>query len=471
MFKIKKNKSILFLVGLFSIFITKVKADIQCFKVPQNKSLLLSASNKYSPDLKWETADKSIASVDDKGIVTGVSQGKTEVKVINLKNNLNEISYIVEVTEQEPIRTFGLSSNLVVANGIFQAKLFTPKNVDAVKFLVTGKNYRKEFFIDKKGEKIKNNLFWKKDIKIQSEGVYHIEAYSKTNGKWKTCDEGKCDLKVVKKYNTNGTFLEEKRISENCENFIKSFEGFVPDVYKDVAGYLTIGYGKLILPYDLFYDNISKEEGNLIFLKGLNDKFSKPLNKFLMDNKIKCGQNQFDALLSFTYNLGIGWLSSENKIKKTILDSRIINKVIFGNVNASNGIYLRKTLDTTLDPIGKLKYGDTVTILSEEKENGNWYRVATESGEKGFCHSDYLKLNSVNVDKIDLDKIDKNEFITYFSKYHHAGGECYWGLLKRRFSELDIFFDGKYAKDIGQYKVSDFKYEIPECIKNKILNK
>ena len=304
-------------------------------------------------------------------------------------------------------------------------------------------------------------------MKIQPEGIYKIEVFSKINNQWKTCSEGTCGVKILKKYNAENTFLGEKRVSRKCENFIKSFEGFVPNVYKDVAGYFTIGYGKLLLPYDVFYDNVSKEESNLIFLKSLNKNFSTPLNKFLLNNKIKCSQNQFDALLSFTYNLGIGWLSSENKIKSTILDSQTVNTAILGKVTSSNGIYLRKTPDTTLKPTGVLRCGDVVTILSEEKVNEKWYKVSTELGKTGFCCADYLKLNTVNTSEIDLDKIDSEEFINYFSKYHHASGKCYVGLLKRRFCELDIFFKGKYIS-VSDCKLSNFDYAIPDCMKNKI---
>ena len=372
MIRFKKSKMILFLVCVFSIFITKVKADIRCFKVPQNKSLLLSNSSKYSPDLKWKTADKSIANVNEYGIVTGVSQGKTEIKMTNLKNS-TVTGYDIEIIEEEPIRTFGISSNLVASNENFQAEVFTPKNAVAVKFLVTGKNYKREFVVNKKEKEQRGSFLWKKDLKIQPEGIYKIEVFSKINNKWKTCSEGTCGVKILKKYNAENTFLGEKRVSRKCENFIKSFEGFVPNVYKDVAGYFTIGYGKVLLPYD----DVSKEESNLIFLKSLNKNFSTPLNKFLLNNKIKCSQNQFDALLSFTYNLGIGWLSSKNKIKSTILDSQTVNTAILGKVTSSNGIYLRKTPDTTLKPTGVLRCGDVVTILSEEKVTEKWYKVST----------------------------------------------------------------------------------------------
>ena len=108
-----------------------------------------------------------------------------------------------------------------------------------------------------------------------------------------------------------------------------------------------------------------------------------------------------------------------------------------------------------------------VTILSEEKVNKKWYKVSTELSKTGFCCADYLKLNTVNTSEIDLDKIDSEEFVNYFSKYHNAGRKCCILLLKRRFCELDIFFKGKYIS-VSDCKLSNFDYAIPDCMKNKI---
>ena len=95
MIRFKKSKMILFLVCVFSIFITKVKADIRCFKVPQNKSLLLSNSSKYSPDLKWKTADKSIANVNEYGIVTENNE-EALYEAVNNKSILLNCAYMGE---------------------------------------------------------------------------------------------------------------------------------------------------------------------------------------------------------------------------------------------------------------------------------------------------------------------------------------------------------------------------------------
>ena len=89
------------------------------------------------------------------------------------------------------------------------------------------------------------------------------------------------------------------RISEKGIYLIKKYEGVRLDSYYCPAGILTIGYGHTGL--DVF-DNqkISIDEAERLLIKDLV-KFEKIVNKRL---KITQNQNQFDALVSHTYNTG-----------------------------------------------------------------------------------------------------------------------------------------------------------------------
>lgn len=96
---------------------------------------------------------------------------------------------------------------------------------------------------------------------------------------------------------------------------IKEFEGFEPKVYKCPAGYDTIGYGTVIDTAEekyLLEKTISKEEAEVLLRKDL-DYFEKCVNKLL---KSSVSQNQYDAVLSFTYNCGPGNLKSSTLLKK-----------------------------------------------------------------------------------------------------------------------------------------------------------
>ena len=97
---------------------------------------------------------------------------------------------------------------------------------------------------------------------------------------------------------------------------IKSFEGFYSKPYLDPIGIPTIGYGAT------YYPNKKKVT---MKDKPLTEKEASDLLKEMMttyENDVKrlvkreLNQNQFDALVSFTYNLGSTNLGKSTLLKK-----------------------------------------------------------------------------------------------------------------------------------------------------------
>lgn len=105
------------------------------------------------------------------------------------------------------------------------------------------------------------------------------------------------------------------RPSPTCINLIKQFEGFRSKPYKCSAGIPTIGYGST------FYLNgekvtmkdspISKEFAEDLLLATVTS-FSSQINPLLT---IELPQHQYDALVSFTYNVGISAFSKSTMLK------------------------------------------------------------------------------------------------------------------------------------------------------------
>jgi lysozyme len=94
------------------------------------------------------------------------------------------------------------------------------------------------------------------------------------------------------------------KTSKKGIDFITSFEGWSAKPYLDSAKIPTIGYGNTFYPdgqkVTMKDPAISKEKGLELFLNILQ-KFEKIVNSKL---KIAVNQNQFDALVSHTYNTG-----------------------------------------------------------------------------------------------------------------------------------------------------------------------
>jgi len=96
--------------------------------------------------------------------------------------------------------------------------------------------------------------------------------------------------------------------SANAYDLIEASEGFSPVVYACSAGHATIGYGHKLhsgpptafdrsLLWTLDHANIILELDTLVSAQAVTNLVKVPLN-----------QNQFDALVSWTFNLGVGWL-------------------------------------------------------------------------------------------------------------------------------------------------------------------
>jgi len=105
------------------------------------------------------------------------------------------------------------------------------------------------------------------------------------------------------------------QISQNGLNLIQHFEGLRLASYQDSVGVWTIGYGTTCYPDGR---PVHKNETCTVEQAGaylLSDvaKFVAGVNKYV---KVPLNQNQFDALVSFAYNLGLGSLYSSTLLKK-----------------------------------------------------------------------------------------------------------------------------------------------------------
>lgn len=91
---------------------------------------------------------------------------------------------------------------------------------------------------------------------------------------------------------------------------VKGFEGFSPKAYLCPAGVPTIGYGHTgnIKPTD----TITQQEAEELLKKDL-EKFESGVKKAV---KVPLNENQLAALVSFTYNVGLGAFNNSTLLKQ-----------------------------------------------------------------------------------------------------------------------------------------------------------
>lgn len=134
------------------------------------------------------------------------------------------------------------------------------------------------------------------------------------------------------------------RISEEGKDLIKSFEGCRLNAYKCSAGVPTIGYG------NTYYPNGDKVQMNdVITLEQAIELFDDLIVRYerIVNSKLKVEvkQNEFDALVSHTYNTGgsstlfklVNMKADKDKIKNWFT-----TKYITANGKRLKGLVIRR---------------------------------------------------------------------------------------------------------------------------------
>ncbi|AXE28664.1 muraminidase [Chromobacterium phragmitis] len=98
--------------------------------------------------------------------------------------------------------------------------------------------------------------------------------------------------------------------SDNGVNLIKRFEGLRLQAYQDAVGVWTIGYGHTG-PEVHAGLCVSDEQAEQLLRQDLS-RFEQGVASLV---KVALNQNQFDALISFSYNLGLGNLQSSTLLR------------------------------------------------------------------------------------------------------------------------------------------------------------
>lgn len=111
-----------------------------------------------------------------------------------------------------------------------------------------------------------------------------------------------------------GLFLMTKSMGESGRDLIKRLEGYSSFIYLDSARNPTIGYGHKLLPgeSEKFKNGITKQHAeNLLTqdmqfaINAVNYYVTRPLS-----------QTQFDALVSFVYNVGAQAFANSTLLKR-----------------------------------------------------------------------------------------------------------------------------------------------------------
>ncbi len=92
---------------------------------------------------------------------------------------------------------------------------------------------------------------------------------------------------------------------------IKKSEGFRDHIYRDVAGFPTIGYGHLLKPDEAFPNGVTESQAASILAADVQQA-EQAVSRLV---KVALTQGQFDALVDFCFNLGAGRLAGSTLLR------------------------------------------------------------------------------------------------------------------------------------------------------------
>ena len=101
------------------------------------------------------------------------------------------------------------------------------------------------------------------------------------------------------------------KFSATGMELLKRSEGFRSRVYRDVAGFPTIGYGHRLLHPESFPNGIDEPQAANLLAVDVRDA-EQAVERLV---EVPLTQGQFDALVDFCFNLGAGRLASSSLLK------------------------------------------------------------------------------------------------------------------------------------------------------------
>ena len=192
-----------------------------------------------------------------------------------------------------------------------------------------------------------NHWFYAYKESVPSQGVYQgmiaIDCTIEIDGKSYSFDK-------------DGHWIENASlVSDECINFIKAWEGFYPNKYVDCVGVLTQGYGLTGDEIKDLPDTITEKQASDILKDLVNNKYAKVIKQDLDSKGITLKQNEFDALVSFTYNCGTSALLGSTLYKNICAGVRDVNTIKSNFQAWSNGggkrlegLYRRRTKEANM---------------------------------------------------------------------------------------------------------------------------
>lgn len=155
------------------------------------------------------------------------------------------------------------------------------------------------------------------------------------------------------KFDSNGAWIRSF-VSDECIDFIKSWEGYFAEPYIDCVGVKTLGYGMTGNEIEDL-ESVTEEQATQMLKDWINNKYAPGIKSDLDCKGITLKQNEFDALVSFAYNCGTAGLLGSTLYKNVVAGIRNVTTITANFQAWSNGggrriegLYRRRTKEAAM---------------------------------------------------------------------------------------------------------------------------
>ena len=453
--------------------------SVSSVDLAQYKTIYIQAS--ASGSVTWESSDASVATakagVSGQLFIYGAAPGTAKITAKSA-NGTALATVSVTVSAPEAVRFAYTTPNIITAGASFNLKAVTDTQKSAVRFEIDGVGTYDTTSYDSESQGDNNVRIFSASATISTPGTYTVRAYSSSGGGYSS-DYREFTILVVSTTDSDTTTGESRRVSDSMLDNIASYEGYVPQVSPDtLAGNIpTVGYGYVVSKNTTFYNNLTRSEAKAMLADTVNrGSYTTEINRFISSNGLLMSQCQFDALASFSYNVGAGyWNGSGDCYVRTVIMNTVVPPQDLSSSNPYGGKVTASTLPMYQDhsasstQITTLKISTSVNILDYYRDSStkqSWYKVSA-SGKSGWVRAGDVAFNSTSGLTHDLNYVDAYTFGSNLLDWHVAGGNCYIGLYYRRLAEAKVFSYGNYAEaspSNGNYKKNTYGYKVPSCL-------
>ena len=197
-------------------------------------------------------------------------------------------------------------------------------------------------------------------LQIDNKWFYLYEESDASQAQYKGACAINCTLTINGKkqsFDEHGVWIENTAgsVSDKGIDFIKSWEGFYPNKYYDCVGVLTQGYGLTGAEIQNLPDRITEAEATRLLKDWIERKYAPPIKSDLEKRGVHLKQQEFDALVSFAYNCGVGGLLGSTLYKNVCAGVRDTDTITAnfrawsnGGGKRIEGLYRRRTKEAAM---------------------------------------------------------------------------------------------------------------------------